>query len=169
MSETASTHERVPSARAGKPQEQQQHTEQTYFFAIEDTYELGIAKAWFKTTYPNSKAKLTNQLPLNRLTQHAVVIPVIRGEDRSAATDQERFQNGSSRVIHRKPQELVHEVRECRPVAIADFWVARADEFDAFGGELDRGKFMEALAKSAAPCTSKTHIGTPDTLKLGFI
>lgn len=145
------------------------HTERTYFLAIDDAHELNIAKAYVKAKYPNTLAKITNQLPLPRLGKDFVIIPLIRGEDRSPAVQEDRHQNGSSRVTHRRPLELISEVRECKPLNVADYWGERPDEWDAFVGELDRLKFMEGLAKSARPCIGKTHIGTPDLLRLTFI
>jgi hypothetical protein len=147
----------------------QTHDEQTYFLCIDDPYELSIASAWLKATYPNTRGKPVRELPLMRLTERATIIPVIRGEDRSSLEVYDRDSHGAPRVTRRKPVELITEVRECRPVKTADHWRGRADEWDAFGGELMRDSFQTDLAKACTPIAPRVHIGTPNVLRLGFV
>jgi hypothetical protein len=153
------------SARTEAPR---QHTPQTYFLAVNDDFELKIAQAWLQQKYPNSAGKVVKELPMHRLPQNAVVIPVTRGEDRSPSWTQ-AHDRGSVRGIHVAPAELAREVREGKALAVADFWVAQRDEFDAFGGELNRDSFLEKLSAAATPAVARVHIGNPNSVKLSFV
>lgn len=144
------------------------HTQSTYFLAVDDPFELKIAQAWLKATYPNTLARIVSQLPMQRLTKPTVVIPVIRGEDRSPAYTQ-TMEAHSVRAIHVNPKDLIGEVRECAPVEVAKHWREVRDEFDPFGGEMNRNSFMDELSQNSAPVAARIHIGNTQVVRLQFV
>jgi hypothetical protein len=144
------------------------HTASTFFLAVDDTFELKIAHAWLKHTYPNTLGKVVKQLPLHRLPHNTVVIPITRGEDRTAAMVNV-YEGHSVRTSHVDVDKLMHEVREATPIDITKHWRTVRDEFDAFGGDLNRDSFLEALSNAASPAAARMHIGTPNVVRLSFV
>lgn len=152
--------------------------EGTYYLAINDDGELKIAKAWFKDRYPevvrdpqrHPWPKITREIPIPRLHEKATVIALIRGEDRSPLEKRTRDQaTGMMTSQANDPAMLLEEVRECKPVRIGDHWRGKSDEWDAFGGEIDRPTFLEALGKVCSPLAPRVHVGSIDQLKLVWI
>lgn len=145
------------------------HNEFTYFLTIDDPHELKIAEAYVRQKYPNTLGKITKELRLLRLNDKATVIGLIRGDDRSPIERRALDERGQAVIIKVPYADLAHQVRECKPVKTADYWISQSDEYDAFGGELDRGRFIDALSIACTPIRAGTHIGTPNLLKLSFI
>lgn len=164
----------VPSARAGASSSEpsaQTHSENVYFLAINDQYESAIAKAYIAQKYPASKARFRTELKLQRLSEKHVVIALVRGEDRSPLERTARDDRGIAHIVRTSPGDLTREIRECKPIKVADHWRRShgADEYDDDDGEIDVESFMTELGKQATPICPRTHIGTPDLLKLTFV
>lgn len=154
------------SARAEQPAKS--HTPHTYFLAVDDHFELAIAQAWLHAKHPNSAGKVVRELPMHRLPKGAVVIPLTRGEDRTAAYTQE-FHGNSVRAVHVPPKDLIGQIREGRPITTDEHWREVRDEFDPFGGELNRDSFLTSLSTQATPCVARIHIGSPNVVRLSFV
>lgn len=158
------------SSRAVTPNSEapKTHTPSTFFLAVDDVFELKIAHAWLKHTHPHTLGKVVSKLPLLRLPHNTVVIPVTRGEDRSAAMVNV-YEGHSVRTAHVDLNSLIHEVREAPAIDITKHWRQVRDEFDAFGGDLDKDSFMDALSNAASPAAARLHIGSPNIVRLTFV
>lgn len=144
------------------------HTNETYFIAVDDMFELNIARTYLLEHYPHTLGKVVRELPLLRLRKTVTVIPLTRGEDRSASYAQV-FEGNSVRGVHVPPKDLIHQVREGKPISIASHWREVRDEFDPFGGELNRDSFLEKLSELATPAVARIHIGSPHVVRLMFV
>jgi len=149
--------------------------EGVYYLAIDEPTELRIASAWFRAKFPRAALKeqdwpcITSRIPLSRLNRRATIVPIIRGEDRSPASKAIRDIHGAPHVEHVPTRDLALEVRVCRPVAVEDHWRSKADEWDGFGGEINRSTFVSAMGQSASPVCAKIHVGRQDELRLSFV
>lgn len=162
------------SAAAQKTEKQADDMEGVYFLPVDDEYEQRIAKSYFDQKYGDRHRdtgwpKLAGKIPLPKLNQRAIVVPLVRGEDRSPAIKYFRDMNGAPHTERVAMKDLATEVRECKPVRVGDFWEAARDDWDAFGGNLQRPQFLEALGRSSVPAHPKIHIGNEHELKLTFL
>lgn len=161
------------SAREVKPAPAGDY-EGVYMLPVDDEYEQRIAKRYFDDRYgEQNKAtgwpKLAGKIPLPKLNQRAIVVPIIRGEDRTPAIKYFRDMNGSPHQERVPIADLATEVRECPRVKVADHWAQARDDWDAFGGELIKPQFLEALGKSCTPVRPMIHIGNEHELRLTFL
>lgn len=161
----------MTQAVSARAEPQPAHNENVYFIAIDDPYESAIAKAYIAAKYPGTKARFRTSINLNRLSEKHVVIALIRGEDRSPLERSARDDRGVAHIVRTSPKDLIHEIRECKPIRVADHWLRRhgADEYDDDDGQINADSFMTELGTRATPICPRTHIGTPDVLKLQFV
>jgi hypothetical protein len=148
--------------------------EGVYYLPIDDEYELKVALAWFKEKHEARQRatgwpKMSRTIPLPKLTQRAIVVPIIRGEDRTPLVKYFRDINGAPHTEQVSPKSLIGEIRECKPIVVADHWESARDDWDAFGGNLRKPQFLEALGKSSSPIRPCIHIGNEHELKLTFL
>lgn len=148
--------------------------EGVYFIPVDDEYEQSIAKKWFEERYGDMNRatgwpKLAGRIPLPKLTQRAIVVPIIRGEDRTPCIKYFRDINGAPHTERVPLTDLAKEMRECTRVRVADHWTQASSEWDAFGGELQKPQFLEALGKSSTPVRPMIHIGNEHELRLSFV
>lgn len=154
---------------AAKPAEKR-----TIYFAPNDVYEAGIAKVWAES----QGRKIATGLPLDRLTADMVIVPVVRGPDRTPMRYEEFDRElGRPKSRQRKPEELIGEVKECTPIPVAKYWLldrdtVSVDDFaEVLGGMLDTTAFIDAVNRSTAKFEvfARTHHGDNDSvLRLGW-
>jgi hypothetical protein len=160
-----------PAARANTQPAVQQRV---FYLAMDEMYEALVAKAWAK----KNEKPLVFFIPINRLTSEMVIVPVVRDADTRTSMLQEEFDSQEQRKksVRLKGEDCMHEVTECKPVRVADFWQAAsggARSNDAFSdllmGKLDHVGFINALSESCAPhgVYPRTHHGDDNsTVKL---
>lgn len=150
------------------------------YLGIDDIHEMRIARKWVDlklkpTLKPGEPpAILLQTLQLLKLTPEHVVIPLVRGDDRSAlqVTHLDAFQ---SKVLteDRPIETLIGEIRVCAPIAVADYWSQTSEAggygFAGFGGELATPGFMTAIALTTSPCLARCENGAPTVLHLTFV
>lgn len=159
---------------AQKIEQKTDDMEGVYMLPVDDEYEQRIAKTYFDAKYGEQHRstgwpKLAGKIPLPKLNQRAIVVPLIRGEDRTPAIKSFRDVNGISHQERVAMKDLATEVRECPRVRVGDHWDAARDDWDAFGGNLQRAQFLEALGKSCTPIRPMIHIGNEHELRLTFL
>lgn len=148
---------------AAAPKKPAQMAETTYFVLVNDEYESKAGRAYLKTIYPQSLARVVTELRLDRLTDKHTVIPILRGDDRSPAVPLVRDAHGI-RVPQPAPvTELMKEVREGQPVACAKYWQPGTGN----EGELNVAGFLEEVGKSCVPAAVK-YYPRENIMKLGF-
>lgn len=156
------TTEAQPTAAATKKPAQMAET--TYFVLMNDEYESKAGRAYLKTIYPQSLARVVTDLRIDRLTDKHTVIPLFRGDDRTPAVQLIRDPQGIRVPQHTPVAELMKEVREGQPVACAKHWSASSGN----EGELNVTSFLEELGKSCVPAAVR-YVPRENILRLGFI
>ena len=161
------------AARAGQS-EQPQTQRKVIYLCVDDQYENAIAQKWAES----KGRKYVTYLPLPKLTHDMVIVPIVRGKERTPVRYEE-FDKDFNRVKTKehKPATLIGELVECEPVNVVDFWMGhgrtiRVDDWqEAVGGDLDRTRFIDGLARSTSvhEVYPKTHHGTNhERLTLGW-
>jgi hypothetical protein len=149
--------------------ESKQPQTKTIYFASHDVYEAGIAQAWAK----QHGRRITTGLPLDRLTADMVIVPIVRGTDRTPLRyEQYDKELGRSVQRQRKAEELTAEVRECTPIPVAKYWTTdrqtvQLDDFaELLAGMLDTTSFIDAVNRSTAvhEVYARTHHGDNDSI-----
>lgn len=149
------------------------------YLAIDDIHEMRIARKWVDlrlkpTLKPGEPVILLQTLQLLKLTPEHVVVPLVRGDDRSSmqVTHLDAF-NSKVLTEERALDTLVDEVRVGSPIAVSDHWTATADAggygFAGFGGELATSAFLTAVARTTSPCLARCENGSPTILHLTFV
>jgi|SRR6185312_9896927 len=144
-----------------------------FYLAMDDQYESLIAKAWAKKT----DKPVVYAIPIDRLTLDMVIVPVVRDAMERTSMLQEEFdaQEQRKKTVRLKGEDCIDELRECKPVRVADFWSngGPRGSSDAFSellmGKLDASGFINALNESTAPhgVYPRTHHGDDNkTVKL---
>jgi hypothetical protein len=153
-----------PAAARANPQSAVQ--QRIFYLAMDDMYEALVAKAWAKKT----DKPIVFFIPLERLTNEMVIVPVVRDAAERTPMLQEEFDPQEQR---RKTKRLtgdacVHELHECKPVRVAEFWAGSngvRNSTDAFSelllGKLDMVGFINAINESTAQygVFPRTHHG----------
>lgn len=146
------------------------------YFGIDDLHEIRVAQAWGKK---NNKHVIFS-IPLTKLQAHMVLVPVVRGPERTPQVYEEwRPEEQRMHKKTRKPEDLVDEVIECKPIRVADYWrggynaniSANRDIFElqSLMGELDVNALIDAVNASTATESvfPRTHEGdNHNTLRL---
>lgn len=141
----------------------------TIYFASSDVYEAAVAQAWAKT----KDRKIVTGLPLERLTADMVIVPVVRGSDRTPLRYEEFDRElGRPKQRQRKAEELIGEVKECTPIPVSKFWTSNReavsmDDFaELLSGMLDHTAFIDAVNRSTMQheVYARTHHGDGDTI-----
>lgn len=150
--------------------------ELTVFLCLEGEHEANIARAYMQATYPGSKARLVQELRLDRLTERHTVIALWRDRDCTPPVLAIRDEVSGGRGLElRDPHTLVKEVLEGKPIACKDYWgdASEVDD-DGFGmssmtdGELQTGAFMNELGTSMGKCwVANKRAREPAILKRG--
>ena len=145
-----------------------------FYLAMQDMYELQIAKAWGKA---NTKP-VVDHIPLDRLTLEMVIVPVVRTAETRTPMLQEEWDPTEQRKVSKRipAADLTSELHECKPVRVGEFWQSGGtgrSAGDAFSellmGKLDQNAFIDALAASTAEHAvyPRTHHGDDNkTVKL---
>lgn len=144
-----------------------------FYLAMQDMYELQIAKAWGK----EHNKPVVDHIPLERLTLEMVIVPVVRTAETRTPMLQEEWNQVEQRKISKRipASELIPELHECKPVRVGEFWQSGGGRSagDAFSellmGKLDQNAFIDALAASTAEHAvyPRTHHGDDNkTVKL---
>lgn len=146
--------------------------QRVFYLAMDDLYEAMVAKAWAK----KNEKPVVYAIPMERLTHEMVIVPVVRDAMERTPMLQEEFdaQEQRRKTKRLNGEECVHELHECKPVRVADFWSNGGPRgSDAFSellmGKLDRDGFINALSESTAQygVFPRTHHGDDNkTLKL---
>lgn len=146
------------------------HGENTFFLLLADPHEEKIARAYIAAKYPKTKAKIARMLPLPRLSEGMVIIPLFRRSDRTPMERGMIDVHGRPFTQRTSPLDVAHEVREGTPVVVAKHWRKSSidDAFGAFGGVLNRSSFLDELNVSCSPCTAHAEIGSPDEVLMRF-
>jgi len=140
-------------------------TEKTIYLAMGDVHEAMVATAWAKKT----GKRFVSSIPIDRLSPEMVIVPVVRGTDRSPMQYEEWDPIRHQKIRKdRSAADLVGEVMECAPVRVGDFWSGdrnkiQVDDFtEIMGGQLDESGFLDALARSSGvhEVWPRTHHGT---------
>lgn len=135
-----------------------------FYLAMDDQYESLIAQAWAKKT----DKPVVHYIPLERLTLEMVIVPVVRNAMERTPMLQEEFDAHEQRrkTVRLKGEDCLHELHECKPVRVSDFWNNGGPRgSDAFSellmGKLDQDGFINALNESTAPhgVYPRTHHG----------
>lgn len=146
----------------------------TIYFASHDVYEAAVAQAWAK----EKGRKVATGLPLDRLTPDMVIVPVVRGADRSPLRYEEYDRElGRPKQRQRRPEDVIGEVKECTPIPVAKYWTTnretvQLDDFaELLSGMLDVTAFIDAVNRSTMQheVYARTHHGDNDAvLRLGW-
>lgn len=148
---------------------QQQSTEVTVYFVMDDIYEGGIAREWVKKNA--NGAHVFSKLPLNKLQANITVIPLVRKQDNRSPAERTLLDNmtGRQRIEKVPLKSLIDEVVACEPIKVRNHWVGSSDGFlGALGGEVNVLTFHDAVAQSVSPLKAEIPDGTPDTLVMVF-
>lgn len=152
-----------------------QAAERRILFASSDVYEAAVA---LKYAEAKGLKKPVTGIPLNKLTPDMVICPIVRDSSRTPLRYEEfDRQLGRPQQRQRKPEELIGEVRECEPIAVAKYWsadqqkVAMDDFAELLGGGLLVNEFIDAVNRSTAvhEVFARTHHGDENnTLTLNW-
>lgn len=140
-----------------------------FYMGMDPTFaeETLITTAWQTS---NAGKKIVYKLPLSKLQPDMVFIPLVRGPDRTPMKAEVFDPVQQRKVVKTLPaKELVGELKECPPVAVATFWraantaAATVDDFAAvaLSGDFDASGFIDAMNRSAAThgAYARTHHG----------
>lgn len=94
------------------------------------------------------RAQHVHELPVHKLTERHVVIPVIL----TAEIPQRRHEDTLVGQGHRVQGAIRMQAKECRHIDVGNCWDPTADEGD---GAVDRSKLMAELARVVVPATVK--------------
>lgn len=153
-------------AAAARANPQPAVQQRIFYLAMDDQYEALVAKAWAK----KSEKPIVFFIPLERLTNEMVIVPVVRDAAERTPMLQEEFdaQEQRRKTVRLKGEDCVHELQECKPVRVAEFWTGSSgarNSTDAFSellmGRLDMIGFINALTESTAQygVFPRTHHG----------
>lgn len=153
-------------ATAARAHPQTAVQQRIFYLAMDDLYEAPVAKAWAKK---HGKTSLVFFIPLERLTSEMVIVPLVRDAVERTPMLQEEFDAHENRRRTKRlsGEECVHEMHECTPVRVSEFWSgsSAARSGDAFSellmGSLDAPGLINALTESTAQygVFPRTHHG----------
>ena len=148
-----------PQQQSQQPQKREL-TEFHVFVCLEGEHEAAIARAYMQKTYPGSKARLVQELRLDRLHDKHTVIALWRDRGCTPPVMAPRDDVSGGRGLElRDPDTLVSEVLEGKPIHVRDHWgegdLSADDDMGMTSmsdGELQKGTFLNAIGTSMSKC-----------------
>ena len=150
---------------AARANQQPAVQQRIFYLAMDDMYEALVAKAWAK----KHEKPIVFFIPIERLTSEMVIVPIVRHASERTPLLQEEFDSQEQRRKTKRlnGEECVHEMHECKPVRVSEFWTGSSGtrSNDAFSellmGKLDAPGFINAINESTAQYEvyPRTHHG----------
>ena len=112
-----------------------QYSDLTLFFCPFDQFEREICQKYVTTTYPNTRAGFVWEIPVDKLAEDIVIIPIFRcrANGMSEAWITDHHTNGTESLRRAPLADLAKEVVEAPPIYCKDHWKTEQSNGVHFG------------------------------------